>query len=315
MANLSQFLASSSPRAIDSAGPGSNGFWRRQIYRMPGTYTWVAPKSGRVKIQALGAAAGGQGDIPGPSGAYGEKTLNVIEGQTLTIVVGAGTAGTAAYGTTAARAGTTSISGAPVGGTPLSLVGSVGAFASSAAAVISGSEAGVPTGPWDRSFPGAKAVNSGTGGPSSGSPFGPGLTGNGRGGSGWGGATFGGSALGGGSTHNANYIGDGVAGLISKLGETRPFWDMESVDSGGGRRGTSGTGGVDPTSGPGAGGGYSDGMGGSSGLGGGTGQSGGSSQPGGSGGPGAGGGAAGSAGTQAGRGGDGFVMIFFDEVF
>ncbi|WP_324134166.1 hypothetical protein [Bosea sp. (in: a-proteobacteria)] len=321
MSSVSQFFYSSSPKAVAAGLPGSNGYWRRDVYRVPGTYTWTAQKSGRVRIQAIGAAAGGSGSYPGASGSFGEKTLTVSAGQTLTVVLGAGGAGSVA-GTTSGNGGNTSISGTPVGGTALGLTGALGAKQDAPATF---GTAGAATGPWDLSFEGAVALSASRGSSASASPFGAGVSNSaGTGGAGWGGPTV---SSGGASTHSRGGPGiNGAPGLTAKAGtyseapntmalngEAGPFWDLRDVDSGGGSVGPGSTNYAGGIGGPGAGGGgagAASASGGPSILGGGTGNSSGSSAAPKSG-HGAGGGA--NSGQTGGDGGDAFVMIFWDE--
>ena len=307
--------------------PGSNGYWRRQIWDRPGTFTWTAQKDGRVKIQAIGAASGGSASINGNPGHYGEKTLNVLAGQTLTIVVGAGGDGSL-RGVFSNAGQTTSISGAPVGGTALALPGAPGVrddISSPATA-----SATLPSGPWDKSFGGGVHTNmlyaKGRGGPASASPFGPGVfcdaEGHGKGatgGNGWGGPSRGSSGA---SSHRVGLQDASVSawgkttrgGTFQVPSEVLPFWDLEDVDSGGG---------IQPNiqsppgyqAGAGAGGAASNGgTQGTSYLGGGTGFQNVQATP-----VQGGNGAAGVAGYStgeylAGKGGNGYVQLFWDEV-
>lgn len=323
MSNVSQFLASTAPKAITAGGPGSNGYWRRDVYRVPGTFTWTAQKSGKIKIQAIGTGAGASGTYPGASGAFGEKTLSVTAGQTLTVVVGAGGFGSVSS-VTSGNGGATSISGTPVGGTPLGLTGALGAKQD---ATSTFGTAGVATGPWDLSFAGALGTAS-KGSPASASPFRAGVANpTGGGGAGWGGP---GNGSGGGSSHMPSHSIMGAPGLSARggagnitpdnlnlNGEARSFWDLRDVDSGGGGAGSGGGSSQNQggNGGPGAGGGSASSAGsagGASVLGGGTGASQSSTAAPPKSGHGAGGGA--NPSQTGGDGGDGLVMIFWDEV-
>lgn len=309
MSNMSQFLASTAPRALMAGQPGSNGYWRRDIFRVPGTYTWTAKKSGWIKIQALGAACGAAGNYCGASAAFGESEVYVAAGVPLTIVVGQGGAGSAGGAAASSSGTTTSISGTPVGGTPLVLVGAIGGVNHAAMT------AGTATGPWTLSYPGAKpAVNAtGLGSPSSGSPFGVGKVSTGAGGAGWGGGA---ANTGGASSHSPGALSLGASGILSATpptsganGQSEPFWDLRDADGSGGSYG-SGPGG---DGGIGAGGAAASGSantGGRSVLGGGTGLS--SSAPPPKSGAGSGGGA--NTTGSGGPGGDAWVAIFWDEV-
>jgi hypothetical protein len=306
-------MNSTSRSAISAAAPGSNGYWRRDILFRPATYTWVAKKAGKIKIQAIGSASGASGNHSGASAGFGERTLTVAVGDTLTIVIPAGGSGT--VGSVLSQSGANlSISGTPVGGTPLTIAGALGVNQNGP---VLGT-GGVPAGPWDKSYQGSVSSGANKGSPSSASPFGPGIPSLGKAGSGWGGP---GGISGGGSTHRQG--GSSAApGLSAKGGsfggyprdldgEVRPFWDLADVDSGAGAGGTSGTnGGI---GGPGAGGGAAatGTAGGTSALGGGTAYS--EIEPvaiksgfGAGGGP-------GNTGIS-GIGGDGIVFIFWDEV-
>ena len=326
MPNVSSFLSSTSPKAIMQGQPGSNGYWRRDIYRLPGTYTWTAPKSGRIKIQAIGTASGGSGQFPGASGAYGDKTLSVNKGDMLTLVLGTGGAGSAGSATSG-NGSSTSISGAPIGPTPLTLIGATGVNSTNLATGAPGSA----TGPWDQSFPGNKGSAAGQGSPSSGSPFGAGKKSTGGGGAGWAIENIG---EGGAGSHTPSVGQKGGGGLISAggqsgsevaqampsgtpvegaAGDSAPFWDLDSVDSGGGGAGRSGSG-SGGAGGPGAGGGAFAGsnayyVGGLSVLGGGAGYSYGKPAK-------SGYGAAGGASVNStgGDGGNAIIFIFWDEV-
>jgi hypothetical protein len=310
MSNVSQFLHSQpGPKGLYTGHPGSNGFWRRAAFRLVGTHTWVAPKSGKIKIQALGAGSGGGGTMPGASGSFGEKTISIAAGQALTIVVGAG--GTGVAGTAISGNGeSTSISGTPVGGTPLTLVGATGVQGGTLAT----GTPGTATGPWDSSHNGAKSGAINTGSPSSGSPQGPGKVSTGTGGAGW----FAGSTgKMGASTHVAGNDVSAGGGLLSpapvaavdQAGKSQPLWDLADADGSGGFAALVGGGGGVGSGGSGHG--TTNGQpGGASLIGGGTGLSLGTFGP--KAGPGAGGGAS---TTQAGgAGGDAIVFIFWDEV-
>ncbi len=335
--------AAPSGKPATSNGPGSNGYWRRDVYQTPGTYTWTAKKDGRIKIQAIGAAAGAAYYLPGASGGYGEKELNVTTGQTLTIVVGTGGHGipnNQGVGTRAGDGTATSISGTPVGGTALTIAGATGGGYNDGVNPVS--NPGAITGPWDRSNPGAASSLGGVGSPSSGSPFGPGRaasTNREYGGKGWAEpvaniSASSGTHVGGDGTHTAAPTGyKGGRGLVSKAGfrgqgngyqpyegtdgEAQPFWDLASVDSAGGSGATSGTSSPGGNAGPGAGGGAGDSngtYGGVSALGGGTGWSAGGLAAPRSGNGGGGGGVGSTAGGRGGAGGNGYVQIFWDEV-
>lgn len=304
-------------RAPFYKGPGSNGFFRREMYYLPGTYTFTARKTGKVKIQALGAAGGASHSVSGTSGAFGEKELSITKGDTLTIVIGQGSSGVSSdNGTATASPGSTSVSGTPVGGTPLVLSGGGGTRYNGGSPVFG--SPGTASGPWDLSYSGAAATATNQGSPSSASPFGPGFTSSGSGGAGWGGTTTGG---GGASTHYPGSSGptagataragtDGVSGVSpwNTPGETKDWWDMRDVDSGSG--GASSTYAA-VASGPGAG--ASAGSGSSrSFFGGGSPYSGAAAKP-----PRAGNGAGGgsqgaSVAIASGDGGNGLVYIFWD---
>ncbi len=243
MATLSQFAAIEGNKPAASNGPGSNGFWRRDIYRVPGTYTWTATKTGNILIEGLGAGAGGSGTWPGASNYWAIRSVSlaVTAGQTLTIVIGAGGAG-AASGSAGGNGGSTSVSGTPIGGTPLTIAGATGANGAAGAT-------GSVSGPWDLSFAGAVASAAAKGAPSSGSPFGIGKASAGGGGAGWGGGA---NSFGGASTHSAASTQDGARGLSARggqswassntaphHGESSPYWALNSVDSGGGGYGIS----------------------------------------------------------------------------
>jgi hypothetical protein len=307
-------------KGLDPHGPGSNGFWRRDIYRKPGTYTWTASKDGKVKIQALGAGAGANGLLPGASGSFGEKTLSVTVGQTLTVVVGpGGTAQRNSINSLSGNGGATSISGVPVGGTALVLVGALGTSGESVTVTQPG-VAGVATGPWDKSNPGAVGIYNG-GAPSSGSPSNPGFSSTGSGGAGWGGGAIG---IGGGSSHRRGVSGTGAPGLVAQPAldlngspypggqavNAFPFWDFADVDGAGGSSFIVNGGGTRYSNGgPGAGG--SGGVATPGGIGGGSGTGNTSNvteASNGSGGPGN------NTAAYAGDGGNAFVMIFWDEV-
>ena len=255
-------------------GPGSNGYWRRQMFFLPGTYVWKAKKAGKVKIEGIGAAAGGSGTWPGPSGSYGEREILVAVGDELTVIIGSGGGGVSSG--PGGNGGSTSVSGSPIGAVPLVLVGAIGASAA-------GGTPGTSTGPWDKTYAGASSASANKGSPSSASPLGAGIASTGQGGAGWGGA----GDSGGGSTLRAASGNDGAPGLFAKgglysltpNGEALPFWDLADCDSGGGAVSSSGS---EPkvggSAGPGAGGAagntYSPGgKGGVSVLGGGTGLS------------------------------------------
>lgn len=324
-------MSSASPRAIMQGQPGSNGYWRRQIWDRPGTFTWTATKDGKVKIQAIGAASGASNSLPGNPGHYGEKTLYVVAGQSLTIVVGTGGVGSDANNNLSQAGSTTSISGTPVGGTPLVLPG--------APAVNSATNnygtATVPSGPWDKFFGGGigSAASKFKGSPASASPFGPGVhadVDSGPGGQGWGGRS---RANTGASSHRNgtadNFIsapGRTARGGVTSLGaqvatlmpESLPFWDLEDIDSAGGcqfQYGQSSSAAL--WAGPGAGGASSSNNSGISSLGGGSGygsvnrsyrleKSGN--------GAGGNGGGADAAANVGGQGGDAYVQLFWDEV-
>ncbi|PPQ37072.1 hypothetical protein SAMN06265338_1159 [Rhodoblastus acidophilus] len=309
MSSLTQFLNSTGgARAVQAGQPGSNGFWRRDVFRGAGTYVWTASKAGKIKIQGIGAAAGGAGTYPGASGAFGEKTLTVAAGDQLTIVIGQGGAG--ASSGAPGNGGSSSISGTPIGGTPLTLAGAQGAAAGVGVA-------GVASGPWDTSYPGAIAIGQNTGSPSSGSPFGAGRASSGGGGAGWGGGAAG---YGGASSHRSAPGSVGAYGLVAPGGRigldggSQPFWDLRDIDGGGGGYGNAtaqldgGAGGV------GAGGGASAATAtycGVSAFGGGTGTSFVTAPKSGFGG---GGGCGVNAGITGGAGGDAWVAVFWDAV-
>lgn len=312
--------ANSSPggeRPSAVGAPGSNGFWRRKMWQKPGTYTWTAPKSGKVKVQAIGAGAGGVEQYPGASGGYGEKTFDVVEGATLTIVIGAGSASNSATPPGAGTAGSTSISG---GGLASALV-IAGAVGKTTATSTDYGSVGTISGPWDRSFPGAVATAQQQGSPASASPWGPGAPGLGQGGPGWSGAPTV-STIAGGGTHGHGVGSLGGPGLTAPQsssqdasGKSRPFWDLEDADSSGasvevvvvgtGQQSYSASAGI------GAGGSYGgNNSTGISALGGGSAAFNNAPKSG----NGAGGAAAVSASIRGGNGGDGFVALFWDEV-
>ncbi|WAJ26847.1 hypothetical protein [Antarcticirhabdus aurantiaca] len=315
------------PRAPERAnGPGSNGYFRRDIIRRPGTYTWKAEKAGKIKIQGLGAGSGADGDYPGASAAFGEKTLTVAIGDTLTIVIGDGGAGKSPdnSGVRASAGGSTSISGTPVGGSPLVLVGAQGPAWSTVSSVLTSNPvAGTATGPWDKSFPGAVPAGRGRGSPSSGSPFGPGYNSGGAGGAGWGGGS---DSIAGASSHHplpsssqnvppgltAISIGNVLSSTSFNLTSPRSvkLWDLADADSAGGEYLSAGSNAAALPAGPGAGGaGGSNSPASISVLGGGTGYTNMTARPHDSG-YGAGGGASGG---QGGKGGEAIVFIFWDE--
>lgn len=312
MSNISQFLQSTAiARPMAQRAPGSNGFWRRDIFRLPGTYVWTASKAGKIKIQAIGAGSGGNLGTPGASGCFGEKELTVAVGDTLTIVVGAGSAGTNADTGFSANAGSTSISGTPVGGTPLVLPGAGGVRHSS----FGVGAVATATGPWGFATTGAVPTGASQGSPSSGSPFGNGFASTNGGGAGWGGGAADSSGA---SSHRAAYGNAGVRGLLAdggsyaegaRDGSSQDLWDLRDADGGGGAAGGTVNGGI---GGIGAGGGQAgtSSKGGASVLGGGCGVSAASPPP--KAGAGAGGGAS-SAGA-GGAGGDAIVFVFWDEV-
>ena len=317
----------SSPRAERANGPGSNGYFRRDVVRRPGTYTWKAEKAGKIKIQGLGAGSGADGYYPGASAAFGEKTLTVAVGDTLTIVIGDGGSGKPIdnSGVRAGAGGSTSISGTPVGGTPLVLVGAQGPAWNNVNAVLSAAPvAGTATGPWDKSFPGAIPSGRSRGGPSSGSPFGPGFpNADGSGGAGWGGNTK--SMVGASSHHPATSAvyhappglstvshNNNLTGAPVNLTNPRlmGIWDMADADSAGGDYVSNGSSSVPFHAGPGAGGaGASNNVASASVLGGGSGYSNQGNTP-----MDAGYGAGGGAGEGVGgKGGEAIVFIFWDE--
>jgi hypothetical protein len=222
------------------AVPGSNGFLRRQIFRHPGPFTWTAPVTGPVFIQGLGAGSGASSEYPGASAAYAQKLLqSVAAGQSISLVIGEGGAGANAQ-QKADDGGTTTISGAPIGGTPLVLTGAIGAHEDQADFGAPGSA----TGPWDLFYDGAAALGTNRGGCSSGSPWGPGIavpTSGTYGGAGWGGLPY--SHYGAG-THFAAAINKAGGGLLTRGaaslnedGEMSPFWDLRDADCGGGGSG------------------------------------------------------------------------------
>ena len=327
-----------SQRGPAQGQPGSNGYWRRDQFNRPGTYTWTAKKAGKIKFQALGAAAGGRGSYPGASGAYGDKEITVAAGDTYTIVVGTGGTGGTENTATAVTSGTTTSITGPGLASPLVLVGATCVNTLAGTMGV----AGTATGPWDKSFPGAIPIGRQTGSPSSGSPFGPGFASAGKGGAGWGGPggsgqsgtqSFGGSshysALGVFSiqpppglstfgvvlTPNAS---TSLAGSPTNDNSIRPFWDMDSVDSAGGGFAGNLTNSYPAAAGPGAGtAGGQIGIAASA-LGGGCGEPTQSTNPVGfRSGPGGGGAACGADQFSSGTGGEGgnaIVFVFFDEV-
>ncbi len=322
--NANTNVASAGPRPERATGPGSNGYWRRDIFFRPGTYTWKAEKAGKIKVQGLGAGAGGNMMRSGASAAFGEKTLTVAIGDTLTIVVGEGGTGNNSATVRSANGTSTSISGTPVGGTPLTFVGATGV---SGDGTLAGAP-GTATGPWDKSNPGAVDTAGQKGGPSSGSPFGPGIVSQGEGGAGWGGPATG---FAGGGSHTPGVGQEAGSGLRSRAVRSQgavgindgsfvgeyDFWDLADVDGPGG---TSvlyassqyfgfapGPGGGGPGSGTATGVTPGQAM---SLLGGGPGSVG-NGSTGAKGGFGAGGGS--SNGGTGGKGGDAIVFIFWDE--
>jgi hypothetical protein len=132
----------------------------------PGTHTWLVPQ-GVYKIRSASVGAGGLGtsSAPGSSGGYEEIILNVLPGQSLVYVNGAGGTLSTPNGGTSSFAGLISATGGQTaGGSPG--VGSGGSVSSSGA-----------------------AGTGSNGGPSSGNRFGNGFSSTGTGGSGWGGGS------------------------------------------------------------------------------------------------------------------------------
>lgn len=235
--------------------PGSNGYWRRDQFSRSGTATWTAKKTGKVKVQAIGAGAGCHGQSPGASGGYGEKEFNVVAGEVYTIVTGKGGAGLQANANaTSPAGGTTSISG-PGLASPLVIAGATGSVTTgSQNGFTTVGQGGVPSGPWDKSFVGANAlgVAGNYGGSSSASPKGAGYTAAGGGGAGWGGTAN--VSVGASSHFPPNLSGQGGTPGLSTIAPStavsggtattynlptadqsqKPFWDLNDVDSAGG---------------------------------------------------------------------------------
>lgn len=101
----------SAPTIPARLGTLSPGFSRMATFLVPGTFSWVVPNAvSKCKVHVTGAGAGSAGATPsggtdflssGGGGAGGTAIgiYNVVPGQTLTIVVGAGgTAGAASNG-------------------------------------------------------------------------------------------------------------------------------------------------------------------------------------------------------------------------
>ncbi|MBB4145821.1 hypothetical protein [Rhizobium rhizoryzae] len=326
MSSLSQFIASTSPKAITAAGPGSNGYWRREMWLRAGSFSFTVKKSGKMKIYAGGAAGGGGYQYPGASAGMACDERDYVQGDVITITIGAGGVG-ANQATNGGDGGTTSVVCA-ARGLNLVLTGATGGRNGG-----SGMTAGAATGgnQFNRSgaVPPAGSA-AGYGGCSSASPFANGFASAQTGGAGWGGPA---RASGGASSHRSSVGSEGAPGLLSKggipwstsatyprgdSGESQPWWDLVDFDGAGGAtwsnaNGPTGNGGV------GAGGAAnstSSGqiVGGQGGLGGGGGAgAGGSGGAGGNGGNGASGGGSVISGL-GGAGGDGLCIIYWDEV-
>ena len=305
-------------------GPGSNGYWRRQLWSQPGAYSFTVKKTGKIKIAAMGPGSGAN-RYPGAGGGLSIKELDVVEGDEILVTVGAGSIGAVSSAAVLAG-GTTTVTCAA---RALSMIVNGGGAHTDNTAVGGTASGG------DLNFKGGDApyINY-IGGASSGRPFADGVSSmiGMRGGLGW--ATAPDfvlhNVLGGSGSHYFPPAGfyAGGGGMISRggegirsnaidpstglNGEAQEWWDLDDVDGGGG--GARYGGDVDCGSGgPGGGGaGAEDSTrAGNGGFGAGGGGS--TSGVGGNGGNGAGGGGS-STSYTGGNGGNGFVGIWWDEV-
>lgn len=320
MSNISSFLSSStSIPALN--GPGSNGYLKRKMWFHNGAYSWTAPKTGKIKICAVGGGAGGN-EYPGAGGGMSIGEFDITAANVVSVTVGAG--GTGNTGTNATTAGGTT--------TVVCAAASISITANGGSSHTSGAGTGGTASGGDLNHSGGDGYALvERGGASSGTPWGNGnsASSNMFGGNGWSdtsGITV--NTYGGGGSHGvpipSQNGGSGGKGLISnggqKLdygtndlttsdslnGESQPWWDIQDMDGGGGgyannANNSGGFGGV------GSGGGAGTLYGGSGGIGGGGGAG---NTYAGNGGP---GGGAGGGYSGRSKGGDGFVIIWFEE--
>ena len=324
MANLSQFLASTSPKAIQAAGPGSNGYWRRELWLKAGSFSFTVKKSGKHKIYAGGAGGGGGWVYPGASAGLSCDERDFVAGDVITLTLGAGGAGNNSTSNGSDGGSTTIVCAAR--GLNLVLTGATGGRSGG-----TGMTAGTATGGNVFNRNGAVPAAGLAGGCSMASPFANGFASTSYGGAGWGGGAI---SSGGASSHSRAFRNTGARGLTSPggtellnppsvyltvgtlNGASAPWWDLTDMDGGGGAgaplSGPAGDGGV------GAGGGgtitSSNSSPGAGGFGGGGGASS-ASGNGGDGGNGAGGGSGpNNTSFSGGRGGDAFCAIYWDGV-
>lgn len=337
-----------SPPSVYDPLVRANGYARRRMWMVPGSYTWTVP-NGVLEIKSVVIGAGGGGrkansyySNGGGGGAYASKTWAVSPGDTVDITVGAGSA--LQESTNAAVTGGASV--VTINGVSVTANGGEGADYN----IDTGGAGGTATG-GDINHTGgrggwAQSTAAASGGGSSGTPLRDGFDGGDgqstrapAGGSGWGGrgggasatdenAGSGGGSLGPGSMQESPVHGvpggvgadaTGVAifdlansvFLADNQGRGSPWWDPEDIDGTGG-----GSGATDNSvgfpgghGGPGGGGGAGAQINaGSGGFGGGGGGA--YNSLAGNGGPGGGGGSV-DTGQGGGHGGNGAVIIYW----
>lgn len=328
MANVSGFLApqsSGGKRSPQHRGPGSNGYFRREMWAHAGAYTWTAPKSGKIRIIVAGPASGANRH----SGAGGGMAIHeslISTGDTVNVTVGAGSLGSTAANAVAAAGTSTVVCDAA----SISITANGGGGHTSDGAT-GGSSAG---GNVSNYKGGDGEPSNQTGGASCAKPWGDGENSQSdrHGGLGWapdipvGSGTYGGSGSATAAIRDSYAGGSGLTarggvaltsttnargnGADSIHGGQFPWWDVTDIDGGGG----GGSGGPNNehaagSGGPGGGGGGSyNAPAGDGGIFGGGGSS--HTLSGGNGGNGGGGGS--SQSRSGGRGGDGLVIIFWD---
>ena len=320
-------------------GPGSNGYKRRELWFRNGAFSWTAPKDGKIKIYALGAGGGGANASSnfkkgGGGGGLCMKETTVSAGDVLTVTVGAGGAGGTSTG---ADGGTTTV---------VCAAASIAMTANGGEGGDDNTNGGTASG-GDVNYSGGgqvTGINADTGGASSASPWGDGFSAKqyGYGGCGWGGNTdqyvFGGASSHRGVKANTSH---GASGLAVRGGEktylsstygghsgnphgrSSEWWDLSDVDGAGGsylgasstneQYTASGSGGM----GAGGAGGQNGTSGGEGGFGGGGGfnsYNSSNAHAGNGGNGGGGGGRMDNSAIPGGDGGDGAVIIYWDEV-